>query len=323
MISVSTVLFVRRLVASLFLTTQTCFLLAQADGESPEDSAAANTRIAFASRSNLNLDIYLMNPDGSDIVRLTDNAKPGHVPGHMHPDWSPDGTRIAYTTDPEKQGWFSVWVMNADGSDQTRLTDKSRNFLAPKWSPDGKKIIFAERNRDGLFIMNSDGSGRRRLTFTKDSHVAWLPDGSGFACYSANSAQGGGLYIINLDRTVRGLLIGNAQDAISDWSPDGSTLAVNLERDDTWSTFVMNADGSEMTRLNNVVAEHTTLSWSPNGAQLAYVSDEDGNFEIYVMDADGSHQRRLTHNSHYDADPAWSPYLHQSAVKDDGAFQLK
>jgi len=302
--------------AAIFFARPACILSAQTMEDTAAVDLLAGTRIAFVSRSNLNFDIYLMNPDGSNIIRLTDNAKPGHVPGHMHPDWSPDGSRITYTTDPERHGQFSIWIMNSDGREQSQLTDKSRNFLSPKWSPDGTKIIFAERDHDGLFIMNLDNARRRRITFTKDSHIAWLPDGSGFACYSANSPQGGGLYIMNLDRSIRGLLIGNAEDAISAWSPDGSKLVVNLERDSQWATYVMDADGANMIPLNNRVAEHTTLSWSPDGSKVAYVSDEDGNFEIYVMNANGGHQRRLTHNSHYDADPAWSPFLQPSVDED-------
>ena len=112
-------------------------------------------RIAFGSDRDGNEEIYLMNADGSGLIRLTDD--PGR---DGNPSWSPDGERIAFHSN--RDGNWNVYVMNADGSGVTRLTDNSAGGSSPSWSPDGGRIAF-ESDRDGgnweTYVMNADGSG--------------------------------------------------------------------------------------------------------------------------------------------------------------------
>ena len=84
-------------------------------------------------------------------------------------------------------------------------------------------------------------------------------------------------------------------------------IAFVSHRDGNPEIYVMNADGTNQTRLTNHPAEDTLPSWSSDGARLAFVSLRDGNQEIYVMDADGSNLARLTDNPDHDGGPAWSP----------------
>jgi TolB protein len=119
-------------------------------------------KIAFASHSA----IYLINPDGSGLHRLTDRG--------LQPVWSPDGRTIAFAS---RHGKYSeIYLMNADGTDQRRLTSRGAQ---PLWSPDGARIAFRS-SRDGnpeIYLMNADGSGQRRLTHDplNDLIVAWSP----------------------------------------------------------------------------------------------------------------------------------------------------
>jgi TolB protein len=86
-----------------------------------------------------------------------------------NPVWSPDGRRIAFESN------WQLWVMNADGSGQLRLTRTRTRNLAPSWSPDGRKIAF-ESKRDGqaeIYVMNPDGSGQRNLTRTRGWQERW------------------------------------------------------------------------------------------------------------------------------------------------------
>src|SRR2546425_746704 len=106
-----------------------------------------NGKIAFASSRGGNSDIYTMNPDGTDVTQLT--TDPGD---DSEPAWSPDGTKIAFSTsrdldpaclqDPNGFCNYEIYVMNADGSNQTRLTHESLPDVAPAWSPDGAKIVY-------------------------------------------------------------------------------------------------------------------------------------------------------------------------------------
>jgi Tol biopolymer transport system component len=91
----------------------------------------------------------------------------------VNPAWSPDGTRIAYT----KNG--DIFVINADGSGQTKLTDHPAGDWEPRWSPDGNKIVFTT-DRDGnkeIYVMNPDGSNQMNLTNNAENeeHPTWAP----------------------------------------------------------------------------------------------------------------------------------------------------
>ena len=91
------------------------------------------------------------------------------------------------------------------------------------------------------------------------------------------------------------------------WSPDGSKIAFASSRDGGWDVYVMNADGSAVTRLTPHLARDDEPAWSPDGTRIAFTSDRDGDFDIYVMNADGSGVTRVDDHPAQDGNPAWSP----------------
>lgn len=122
-------------------------------------------------------DVYSVAPDGSDPRRSTTAAGSEGAPA-----WSSDGRRIAYTyAGPDGEPSSQIYVMNADGRGQTRLTDEPSDFHAgPAWSPDGKQLAF---NRDeDLWVMEADGTAPRSLASVPvkvdSDNIAWSPDGA-------------------------------------------------------------------------------------------------------------------------------------------------
>ena len=99
----------------------------------------------------------------------------------------------------------------------------------------------------------------------------------------------------------------SARDNVSEWSPDGSRIAFNSDRDGDYEIYVMNADGSGVIQLTDNLDYDGGPVWSPDGSRIAFNSDRDGDYEIYVMNADGSGVIQLTDNFDSDRDPAWSP----------------
>jgi TolB protein len=88
---------------------------------------------------------------------------------------------------------------------------------------------------------------------------------------------------------------------------DGTKIAFISTRDGNAEIYVMDANGSNQTRLTNNLNQDSQPSFSPDGTKITFTSFRDGNFEIYVMDADGSNQTRLTNDPAIDTDPSFSP----------------
>ncbi|WP_396201226.1 hypothetical protein [Gemmatimonas sp.] len=156
------------------------------------------TSIVFTSLKDGDLDIYTMNVDGTNVKRLT--TTPGYDGG---PWWSPDGKKIVYRawhyTDPAelkayqdllgkrmiRPNRMELFVMNADGSNQTQITTLGGANFGPSWTPDSKRIIFSSNHRNprsrnfDLFLVNVDGTGLERLTTHEDfdGFPMFSPDG--------------------------------------------------------------------------------------------------------------------------------------------------
>jgi Tol biopolymer transport system component len=216
---------------------------------------------------------------------------------------------------PEDTPLYEIYVMNADGSHVTRLTDNTASDGDPSWSPDGTKIAFdsnrdEEGNRD-IYVMNADGSHVARLTDNTafDGDPSWSPDGTKIA-FTSDRDDNVEIYVMNADGSGQTRLTDNtAFDIEPSWSPDGEKIAFDSSReDDNFDIYVMNADGSDQTNLSNNDAIDLHPSWSPDGTKIAFTSSRDsGNLGIYVMNADGSGQTRLTDNDADSTDPSWSP----------------
>ena len=142
-------------------------------------------RIAFMSRRDghfigefgLSSEIYVMDADGKNMRRLTNNRK-----NEWSPSWSPDGKWIVFSADRKADGVnYEIYVMDADGGNQRRLTNNRHYDGVPSWSPDGKWIVFsADRKADGvnyeIYVMDNGGANQRNLTNNphRDINPAWL-----------------------------------------------------------------------------------------------------------------------------------------------------
>src|SRR5256885_777287 len=268
---------------------------------------AVNGKIAFHSTRDGDFQIYVMNPDGSGVARVTNDTG-----GSVDPIWSPDGKRIAYAN--FHTGRSEVFVINVVGTGETQLT--TDGGFPGAWSPDGTRIAFANSSDgdDEIFLMNPDGSDVTRLTDNtfRDFPTAWSPNGAQILFQSDREDGDEEIYVMNADGGGVTRLThspGRDEGDRAGWSPDGARIVFSSDRDaGQLHVFVMNADGSGVTQLTSGDFVDDDPVWSPDGQLIAFHSTRDGGDEdIFVMNADGSGVTQLTFNDGvFDAVPVWT-----------------
>ena len=235
-----------------------------------------------------------------------------------------------------------IYLLDPNGTNETRLTERAGFNTNPSWSPDGSRIAFLSTrdnpagNVSELYVMAADGSEQTRLTRGGAGPFVWSSDGTRLAFTRA-----GDLFVANADGSgerrltdapMSGLTGAPTSNYVESWSPDGSKILFSTTRHDRWAgnletmtadsaipeLYVMNADGSAQTRLTeNRLGEHEA-TWSPDGREILFVGfrvgppiapdsfARAGAWALYLMTADGERRRRLGRMSSPQA-AVWSP----------------
>jgi hypothetical protein len=214
------------------------------------------------------------------------------------PAWSPDGSRLAF--DRERiDGGADIYVINADGSGVTRLTNTTAHDTDPAWSPNGQQIAFT---RDGvLHVMNANGTGVTSRSLGGGEHnPSWSPDGTRILVNRWDpGSDGWRIWAVNTNGSgATALTFGPGDDHHPRWSPDGRHIAFARVFDQSGNSglYVMNADGSAVRRLTLGINGPPT--WSPDGSRIAYEL-----FGLNMVMLDGSGLRTVGSGF----EPAWSP----------------
>ncbi len=275
---------------------------------------------------------------GGTRIALAQTTDYGGCVCNSGPAWSPDGTRIAFTS--RRSGHNEIYLVNADGSGEHRVAQGD----SPDWSPDGTKIVFArqrgEQEAAEVVVMNADGSGEHvlgagsasrwspngeRIAFTRSTSDetdlvvvdadgsnevvirnafydwAWSPDSGRLAFTNANAAAA--IHVIRVDGTGERVVASDAERPA--WSPDGTKLAFfgNLPGE-RYDVEVVNADGTGRHALAS--SDPIAVTWSPDGAKLLFAH----NRALEVVAADGTGLTQLTHPDKGlldDIAESWSP----------------
>jgi Tol biopolymer transport system component len=266
------------------------------------DISRLRGRIVFtAGPTQAKEEIYVVNVDGTGLRRVTHNDH-----WDFDPAWSPDGKKIVFRA--QIDGNDEVHVINVDGSGERNLSRDPAPDWGPDWSPDGTRVVFNSGRGSPTelhgYVVDAAGGRPHRIGDVFFEYPAWAPDGRRFAFMHQTFDRAGGNYeIAVIDRDGSGMVELTdepADDGWPAWSPDGERIAFTSVRNDCrFSTeedckdtndlgefhtlYVMNADGSEQTRVTDVFGQFAV--WSPDGDYILFTPAPEG---FYVIRPDGS-----------------------------------
>ena len=227
--------------------------------------------------------------------------------GHSAPN-----SRIVFTSTRHHSA--DIFVMDADGGNQERLTIKSARDAHPSWTPDRMKIAYVSNIGGGghqIYVMDASGKGAVKLTDGPrgKGDLDWSPDGEKIAFTSWEGQhrptwENPRISVMDAD--------GNNPFKLTDgqdpsWSPDGQRIAFASGRNIDDQIFVIGVDGRKRESVTKDWAIKGTPAWSPDGKRIAYMALKDEFSHIYVIGADGRNRVKLTHKDEYHMDPTWSP----------------
>jgi hypothetical protein len=255
---------------------------------------AHNGLIAFqgTATSNRFPQIFTITPGGGHQTQLTTDPA-----GNSTPSWSPDGSLIVFVSN--RSSVSDIFVMNADGTNQTRLTTDGFNSY-PSFSPDGTKILFSHGlngTSTQISVMNTDSSGRVALTNNPyyEDMPTWSPDGTKIA-YASYRSGFRDLYVMNSSDGSNQTDISNTpstNEYYPDWSPDGSKIIVETEA----GLVQIAPDGSGAASVPGSVAGDKTPGFSPDGTRIVFTRNFANNPELATMALDGTGVTRLTNDA--------------------------
>jgi len=266
----------------------------------------AQTKIAYVSDITGRKEVYLMDYDGANEMRIT--ADRSIV---ISPRWSSDAGQISYTS--YREGNPDIYFLDLGTGQRKRVVSFPGLNLSAAWSPKGDRVAFAS-TKDGnaeIYTMRPDGSELKRITFNTadDLSPSWSPTGRQIAFVSD---RGGNpqIYIMDADGSnVHRLTFNGDYNTSPSWSPKGDWIAYACRNEEKrLKICVDSVDGQQSIRLTESGRwDDESPSWALNGRDLVFTSNRTGRNQIYAIHADGTGLIRLTSNGASNTAPAWSP----------------
>ena len=262
--------------------------------------APTHPKIVFNSTRDGNTEIYMMDTDGKQQVRLT-----RHPDADFQPVWSPTGDQILFVSN--RDGVRDLYLMDADGENVRRVFKKIAMRQQPVWSPDGKRIAYLRDTGDAqaIYMATLDGKEEHLTSPGRNGWFpAWSPDGSEIV-FPKTDFLGlpTPLEIINVHTREQETLHPQPElkMACPTWAPDGTIIAfshygvLNKNGPVTGALYVVKRDGSGLRAIIPNKEPHPDMPvWSPRGDEIAYNEKIGENRQIFKIDMVSRRSTRLT-----------------------------
>ncbi|MDY0261352.1 Tol-Pal system beta propeller repeat protein TolB [Syntrophotalea acetylenica] len=261
-----------------------------------------SSRIAYIDNRTGHKELYLMDTDGANVLRLTD-----HRSIVLNPDFSPSGREIVFTS--YRRGNPDLFRKILSTGQEAALSSRNGLNVSARFRPDGRELALTQSasGNPELTLLGTDGSQRRRLTnhWGIDVDPSWSPAGDRLAFVSDRQGNPHIFIMDVLSGQIRRLTGSGKYNATPAWSPDGERIAFTRLEGGNFDIYSIRPDGTDERRLTFGAGNKEHPRWSPDSRFLVYSSDQAGGKGIYVMRADGSGIRRISSGGQCQH-PAWS-----------------
>jgi len=269
------------------------------------EEGVSTSRIVFSRRRSPDRELCTVDQDGLGLQQLTTGGGM-----KLSPDWSPDGSRIAFSAYHNDK--LVLFAYNTADATIATVCDQAEMNDTPSWSPDGSRLAASLSTGPGqeIYVMDANGRNLRQVTHNAAVSISptWSPNGQQIAFVSdrAGSPQ---VYVVNADGTdQRRLTFEGNYNTSPAWSSRGDVIAYSRRENNINQIFITDIEGLVHQQLT-FSGNNVEPCFSPDGLHIAYISNRDGSDDIYVMNWNGTDQHRLTTIGGCSA-PSWSPPLH-------------
>lgn len=297
----------RRLIA--LVSALGVLLVVASPGASDAAYPGANGVIIYSQDCNL----MTVNPDGSDnqlLLDLTDCVGASV--------WSPQGKRFVFARGGDTFT-TELWLARSDGRGRRQLSDMRGGHSLGGWSPSGRKVIFSRvtrRTPEDIYVIEADGTGVKQLTSgsARDTSPRWSPTARRIAFISDRggtddiwmmNTRGNNLVRLTDDITRCDSGCTDTYGGINgmSWSPTGEQITFAVNKGDGLSLlYVMDADGSNLTKVDGIGFEALYPAWSPDGSLIVYFNGE----TLATIPPEGGRERRIQ-GTPEGFSPDWQP----------------